>query len=81
MRSAAVEVLRARRLPGARFRARPLCCGRPLYEFGMLDTAQSYLKRVLQALDADMRAGTPIVVLEPACLSVFSDELPKLLPR
>jgi Fe-S oxidoreductase len=57
-----------------------LCCGRPLYEFGMLDRARAYLQRMLDALDADIRAGTPIVGLEPACVSVFRDELPNLFP-
>ena len=58
---------------------RPLCCGRPLYEFGLLDSARAYLQRILGVLDADIRAGTPIVGLEPACVSVFRDELPNLL--
>jgi Fe-S oxidoreductase len=57
----------------------PLCCGRPLYEFGLLDSARRYLERVLDVLDADIRAGTPIVGLEPACVSVFREELPNLL--
>jgi Fe-S oxidoreductase len=56
-----------------------LCCGRPLYEFGMLDRAKSYLERVLDVLADDIRAGTPIVGLEPACVSVFRDEMPDLL--
>jgi Fe-S oxidoreductase len=60
---------------------RPLCCGRPLYEFGFLDEARRYLQRVVAALDAPLRAGTPIVVLEPACLSVFKEELPMMLPH
>jgi FAD/FMN-containing dehydrogenase/Fe-S oxidoreductase len=58
-----------------------LCCGRPLYEFGLLDTAREYLQRIVQSLADELRAGTPIVVLEPACLSVFKDELPMMLPR
>jgi Fe-S oxidoreductase len=57
----------------------PLCCGRPLYEFGLLESARRYLERVLDVLDADIRAGTPIVGLEPACVSVFREELPNLL--
>jgi FAD/FMN-containing dehydrogenase/Fe-S oxidoreductase len=77
---AAVDVLRhagwSVRLPPA-----GLCCGRPLYEFGLLDAARAYLQRVVQALGPDLRAGTPIVVLEPACLSVFKVELPMMLPR
>ena len=55
-----------------------LCCGRPLYEFGMLDRARSYLAQVMDALADDIRAGTPVIGLEPACVSVFRDELPNL---
>jgi Fe-S oxidoreductase len=61
--------------------SQPLCCGRPLYEFGLLSSAKSYLLNVLRTLDADIRAGTPIVGLEPACVSVFREELPNLLAR
>ena len=57
-----------------------LCCGRPLYDFGMLDTAKQYLLRVLDALAPQLAAGTPIVVLEPSCATVFRDELTNLLP-
>ncbi len=58
-----------------------LCCGRPLYDFGMLDTAKEYLLRVLDALQPQLAAETPIVVLEPSCASVFRDELTNLLPH
>ena len=58
-----------------------LCCGRPLYDFGMLDTAKKYLLKVLDALAPQLAAGTPIVVLEPSCASVFRDELCNLLPN
>ena len=58
-----------------------LCCGRPLYDFGMLDTAKKYLLKVLYALAPQLATGTPIVVLEPSCASVFRDELPNLLPN
>jgi FAD/FMN-containing dehydrogenase/Fe-S oxidoreductase len=57
---------------------KPLCCGRPLYEFGMLDRARAYLQDIMRTLAEDIRAGTPIVGLEPACVSVFRDELPNL---
>jgi len=57
-----------------------LCCGRPLYDFGMLDTAKEYLLKILDALAPQLAAGTPIVVLEPSCASVFRDELTNLLP-
>jgi Fe-S oxidoreductase len=58
-----------------------LCCGRPLYDFGMLDTAKDYLLKTLTALTPQLNAGTPIVVLEPSCASVFRDELTNLLPN
>ncbi|MBC5784061.1 FAD-binding oxidoreductase [Ramlibacter sp. USB13] len=77
---AAAEVLRHAGF-GVRVPAAPVCCGRPLYEFGFLDAARDYLRHVLRVLDEDLRRGTPIVVLEPACLSVFREELPLMLPR
>jgi FAD/FMN-containing dehydrogenase/Fe-S oxidoreductase len=58
-----------------------LCCGRPLYDFGMLDTAKDYLLKTLNSLTSQLAAGTPIVVLEPSCASVFRDELTNLLPH
>jgi FAD/FMN-containing dehydrogenase/Fe-S oxidoreductase len=58
-----------------------VCCGRPLYEFGFLDEARHYLERALDVLGGELRAGVPIVVLEPACLSVFREEMPMMLPR
>ncbi|HJW55625.1 MAG TPA: FAD-binding and (Fe-S)-binding domain-containing protein [Burkholderiaceae bacterium] len=59
---------------------RHLCCGRPLYEFGMLRRARAYLQQIMAALADEIRAGTPIIGLEPACVSVFRDELPNLFP-
>ena len=56
------------------------CCGRPLYDFGMLDAAKSYLQRILDELAPQIDAGVPIVVLEPSCASVFRDELHNLFP-
>jgi FAD/FMN-containing dehydrogenase/Fe-S oxidoreductase len=58
----------------------PLCCGRPLYDFGLLDQAKQQLSEIMNALDAEIRAEVPIVGLEPACVSVFKDELPNLFP-
>jgi Fe-S oxidoreductase len=57
-----------------------LCCGRPLYDFGMLVEAKQYLKKVMDVLGAEIEAGLPIVVLEPSCASVFRDELCNLFP-
>jgi FAD/FMN-containing dehydrogenase/Fe-S oxidoreductase len=57
-----------------------VCCGRPYYDWGMLDRAKGALERALEVLAPDLEAGVPIVVLEPGCLSVFRDELRQLLP-
>jgi FAD/FMN-containing dehydrogenase/Fe-S oxidoreductase len=58
-----------------------LCCGRPLYDFGMLDRAKRYLQRIMEALAPAIDAGIPVVVLEPSCASVFRDELRGLFPE
>jgi Fe-S oxidoreductase len=58
-----------------------LCCGRPLYDWGMLDEAQQLLRTTLGVLRDPIRRGVPIVVLEPSCASVFRDELGDLFPN
>ncbi len=58
-----------------------VCCGRPLYDYGFLDLAERYLRRTIDLLRDDIRAGTPLVGMEPSCLAVFKDELPKILPH
>jgi FAD/FMN-containing dehydrogenase/Fe-S oxidoreductase len=57
-----------------------LCCGRPLYDYGMLDLAEAYLRKVLDRLRDEIRAGVPVVGIEPSCVAVFKDELVKLWP-
>jgi FAD/FMN-containing dehydrogenase/Fe-S oxidoreductase len=57
-----------------------VCCGRPLYDFGMLDTARRVLTRTLGRLDDVIARGVPVVGLEPSCVSVFKDELRGLMP-
>jgi len=57
-----------------------VCCGRPLYDFGMLREARAYLENVLRVFAGQIDAGVPIVVLEPSCASVFRDELKNLMP-
>jgi FAD/FMN-containing dehydrogenase/Fe-S oxidoreductase len=77
---AAVEVLEAAgfsvRLPKA-----ILCCGRPLYDFGMLARAKRLLLNTMQVLAPEIEAGTPVVVLEPSCATVFRDEMLNLFPK
>jgi Fe-S oxidoreductase len=59
---------------------RHLCCGRPLYDFGMLDLARRQLRQILAALRPEIEAGLPVVGLEPSCVAVFRDELVNLFP-
>jgi Fe-S oxidoreductase len=59
---------------------RILCCGRPLYDWGMLDRAKRLWQETLDALRPEIEAGTPVVGLEPACVAAFMDELPGLFP-
>src|SRR5439155_3375317 len=58
-----------------------LCCGRPLYDFGMLDRAEALLPEILDELSTEIEAGIPVVGLEPSCVAVFRDELLNLFPR
>ncbi len=59
----------------------PVCCGRPLYDYGFLDSAERYLRRSLDAMRDEIRRGTPVVGIEPSCLATFKDELVKMLPH
>ncbi len=58
-----------------------LCCGRPLYDYGMLDTAKTFWRRMLDTLAPQIRAGIPVVGVEPSCVAAFRDELPGLMPH
>ncbi|HYX49436.1 MAG TPA: FAD-linked oxidase C-terminal domain-containing protein, partial [Ktedonobacteraceae bacterium] len=77
---AAVEVLEA-----AGFQVevpqQTMCCGRPLYDFGMLNLAKHLLWQILTTLRQQIRDGIPVVGLEPSCVSVFRDELVNLYPH
>src|SRR5439155_23563812 len=47
------------------------CCGRPLYDFGMLKTAKHLLDKILNGLSGEIQQGIPFVGLEPSCVAVF----------
>ncbi len=59
----------------------PLCCGRPLYDWGFLGMARRVLRVTLTALRSELDEGLPVIGLEPSCVSVFRDELLNLFPR
>jgi FAD/FMN-containing dehydrogenase/Fe-S oxidoreductase len=58
-----------------------LCCGRPLYDYGMLSTAKRLLIEIMDALEEEGMRDIPVVGLEPSCVAVFRDELTNLFPR
>ncbi len=57
-----------------------ICCGRALYDFGLLDTARNYMARVLDSIAPQIEAGLPFLFLEPSCASIFKDEALELFP-
>ena len=60
---------------------RDVCCGRPLYEQGMIDEARPRMLDTTAALMPFVKRGVKIVGLEPSCILTFRDELPALFPR
>src|SRR5207237_5979684 len=48
-----------------------MCCGRPLYDYGMLETAKKWLRNILHQMPPYIEAGLPLVVLEPSCGAAF----------
>jgi FAD/FMN-containing dehydrogenase/Fe-S oxidoreductase len=61
--------------------SRPLCCGRPLYDYGMLTLARRQLRQIIDTLRDEIQAGTPLIALEPSCGAVFRDELHAMFPH
>jgi FAD/FMN-containing dehydrogenase/Fe-S oxidoreductase len=58
---------------------RAACCGLTWISTGQLGVAKRVLRRTLRMLRPALRAGTPIVVLEPSCAAVFKSDAPNLL--
>ena len=58
----------------------PFCCGRPLYEQGMLQQARKQLDQILAGFYPLLASDMQVVVLESSCLSVFHDELLRMCP-
>ena len=74
---AAVRVLEA---TGARVElVDPGCCGRPLLSQGLVAQARRRVQGALDALAPFAAGGTPIVVLEPSCWSMLTDDAPTLV--
>ena len=59
---------------------RPVCCGLTWVSTGQLATAKKVLRRTLDVLRDDIRAGLPVVGLEPSCTAMFRSDGVELLP-
>jgi len=59
--------------------SQPVCCGLTWITTGQLGTASWLLRRTIQTLLPDLRAGVPVVVLEPSCAAVFRSDAKELL--
>ncbi len=59
---------------------RALCCGRTYLAAGMVEEAKAEARRTLAALEPLLRAGVPVVGLEPSCVFTFRDEYAALFP-
>src|SRR6185369_15964060 len=57
-----------------------VCCGRALYDYGMLGLARRLWQRTFRILAPAIARGVPIIGLEPSCVAAFRDELPNLFP-
>ncbi|HEX5533332.1 MAG TPA: FAD-linked oxidase C-terminal domain-containing protein [Actinomycetales bacterium] len=55
-----------------------LCCGLTWISTGQLKTAKRVIQRTVSALRPHIRAGTPMVGLEPSCTAVFLEDAPEL---
>ncbi|MEU3523713.1 FAD-binding and (Fe-S)-binding domain-containing protein [Streptomyces sp. NPDC038707] len=57
-----------------------VCCGLTYVSTGQLDRARTVLRRTLGLMEPVLRAGAPVVVLEPSCAAALRTDLPELLP-
>ncbi|MFG2635969.1 FAD-binding and (Fe-S)-binding domain-containing protein [Streptomyces sp. NPDC048362] len=57
-----------------------VCCGLTYVSTGQLDRARAVLRRTLDLMEPVLRAGVPVVVLEPSCAAALRTDLPELLP-
>lgn len=55
------------------------CCGLPWISTGQLDSAARRLRAMVDALATDVRAGVPVVGIEPSCTAVLRHELTELV--
>ena len=65
---------------GCRSQRRTVCCGLTWISTGQLDGARKQLRRTLDAVQPALKAGIPVVGLEPSCTAVLRSDAVELLP-
>ncbi|TDD72918.1 FAD-binding and (Fe-S)-binding domain-containing protein [Actinomadura rubrisoli] len=58
---------------------RPVCCGLTWISTGQLGVAARVLRRTSAVLAPRLRAGVPVIGLEPSCTAVFRSDAPELM--
>ncbi|NYI07725.1 FAD-binding and (Fe-S)-binding domain-containing protein [Allostreptomyces psammosilenae] len=58
-----------------------VCCGLTRVSTGMLDEARAVMRATLDVLEPALRAGLPVVGLEPSCTAALRADVPELLAR
>ncbi len=58
---------------------KPVCCGLTWVSTGQLGVAKQVLRRSLETIAPALRAGAPVVGLEPSCTAMLRHDAPNLL--
>ncbi|MGB3686583.1 MAG: FAD-linked oxidase C-terminal domain-containing protein, partial [Ornithinimicrobium sp.] len=58
---------------------KPVCCGLTWVSTGQLGVAKQVLRRSLKTIGPALRAGAPVVGLEPSCTAMLRHDAPNLL--
>ncbi len=56
------------------------CCGRPAFSKGLFSEWSSSIRNCYEALEPDLEANRPIIVIEPSCYSSLASDAEHLLP-
>jgi FAD/FMN-containing dehydrogenase/Fe-S oxidoreductase len=57
-----------------------VCCGLTWHSTGQLDMTKKVLRDTLDVMEPLLRAGYPVIGLEPSCTVMLQDEITELLP-
>jgi Fe-S oxidoreductase len=57
-----------------------VCCGLTWHSTGQLDMTKKILRDTLDVMEPLLRAGYPVIGLEPSCTVMLQDEITQLLP-